>query len=300
MIESALTALSDAMVRAAATAGASTIRVDGRKEGSASGVIYQPGWVIAASHAVQRNNGIQVELPDGIIVPAQLAGRDPASDLCLLRLETESAIAAERSGEEAQIGQIVLALGRPTSDGIQASLGVVGAVGGPLRGQHNRLLERFIRTDAIPYPGFSGGPLVDGNGRVLGINTSGFAPGASLAVPSALAWQVADALRQFGRMRRGYLGVKSQPVELPAGSATSLNRDQQKGLLLVSVERGQPADQAGLIVGDILLALDGAPLEEHEQLLRHLSNSLAGKTVTFDVLRGGRLVKVDVKVGERE
>ncbi len=300
MEESVLTALSDSMVRAAATAGAATVRVDGRRGGASSGVIYQPGWIIAANHAVERANGIQIELPDGSQAPAQLAGRDPASDLCLLRLDSQSAAAAEPAGEEAQVGQIVLALGRPTPEGIQASLGVVGAVGGPLQGQHGRLLERFIRTDAIPYPGFSGGPLVDGDGRVLGINTSGFVPGASLAVPAAIAWQVAETLRQFGRIRRGYLGVQSQPVDLPQGAAEQLGRAQQKGLLLVGVERGQPADQAGLMVGDILAALDGAPLEDHEQLMQRLSGNLAGKTVPAEVLRGGRLVKMAITPGERE
>lgn len=300
MQESVLTTLSDSMVRAAATAEAAIVRVDGRRGHSASGLIYQPGWIIAANHAVERPNGIQIELPDGSQIPAQLAGRDPASDLCLLRLESQNMLAAEPAGEEAQVGQFVLALGRPTSNGIEASLGVVGAVGGPLQGQRGLLLERFIRTDAIPYPGFSGGPLVDGDGRVLGINTSGFAPGASLAVPSAIAWQVAQTLRQFGRMRRGFLGVQSQPVDLPAGAADSLGRSQPKGLLLVNVERGQPADQAGLMVGDILVALDGAPMEEHEQLMQRLASNLAGKLVTAEILRGGRLVKVEVKIGERE
>jgi S1-C subfamily serine protease len=299
MEESVLTALSDSMVRAAATAGASTVRVDGRKGQSASGTIYQPGWIIAASHAVERQNGIQIEMADGSQAPAQLVGRDPASDLCLLRVESQGA-AAETYGEEAKVGQIVLALGRPTSEGIQASLGVVGAVSGPLPARNGRLLERFIRTDAIPYPGFSGGPLVDGDGHVLGINTSGFVPGASLAVPSGIAWQVAQALRQFGRMKRGFLGVQSQPVELPPDVADQLKRGQKNGLLLVGVERGQPADQAGLMVGDILVAFEGSPLEEHEQLLRRLAGSLAGKTVTLEVLRGGRLVNVNVKVGERE
>lgn len=297
MEESVLTALSDSMVRAVERAGAATARVDGRGGQSASGVIYRPGWVIAASHAVERRSGIQVELPDGRLAPAELAGRDPSSDLCLLRVETGGAPAAEPAAEETQVGQIVLALGRPTSEGIQATLGVVGAVGGPLQAQGGRLLERFIRTDAIPYPGFSGGPLVDGDGRVLGINTSGFAPGASLAVPTAIAWRVADSLRQYGRVRRGYLGVQSQPVDLPA--AAGMDGRQQKGLLLVSVERGHPADQASLMVGDILIALDGALLEDHDQLLALLAADLAGREVPYAALRGGRLVQGKITVGER-
>ena len=299
METSVLTALSDSMVRAAATAGAATVRVDGRKGHSASGVIVQPGLVICASHAVERDDGIQIELPDGSLAPAQLVGRDPASDLCLLRVENETFAAALPASEPAQVGQIVLALGRPTADGIQASLGVVGAVGGPLRGQNGRLLERFIRTDAIPYPGFSGGPLVDGDGGVLGINTSGFAPGASLAVPAAAAWQIAQAIQQFGRVKRGFLGIQSQPVELPAGASSGLGREQKLGLLLSMVERGQPADSAGLMVGDILVAIDNQPLETHEQLVQWLAAGTAGKTASLEVLRGGRLANLSVKIGER-
>ncbi len=299
MEASVLTALSDSMARAAATAGAATVRVDGRSGLSASGVIYQPGWIISASHAVERRDEVKIELPDGSQLTAHLAGRDPASDLCLLRLDDQSAAAAEPAGDEAQVGQIVLSLGRPTSDGIQASLGVVGAVGGPLQGQNGRLLERFIRTDAIPYPGFSGGPLVDGDGHVLGINTSGFVPGASLAVPSATAWRIAQTLSQYGRIRRGFLGIRSESVDLPPGSADILSRPQQKGLLVVGVERGQPADQAGLMVGDILVALDGVPLEEHDALMMRLADNAAGKSVTIEVLRGGRLVRVSAAVGER-
>lgn len=161
------------------------------------------------------------------------------------------------------------------------------------------MLERFIRTDAIPYPGFSGGPLVDGDGKIVGINTSGFAPGASLAIPAAHAWRIGQSLTQFGRIRRGYLGVRSQAVELPADAENVLGRPQLTGLLLVGVERGQPAEQSGLMVGDILVGLDGKPVADHDTLLDILSADLAGQTMQAELLRGGKLTRQDVRIGER-
>lgn len=296
----ALSALSDAMVQAVETAGAATVRVDARGRGSASGIVYQPDFILTANHVVEREKEIHIALPDGRLIQAQLAGRDLVSDLCLLRLETAAPVAGEPADGEAQVGQIVLALGRPSNEGIQASLGVVGAVGGPLHNGRNGLLERFIRTDAIPYPGFSGGPLVDGDGRILGINTSGFAPGASLAIPAAYAWRIARSLVQYGRIRRGFIGIRSQAVELPGEAAQWLGRAQKGGLLLVGIERGYPADQAGLMVGDILVRLDGAPMEDPEKLLERLSADMAGKSVPIEILRGGKLLHLDLRVGERQ
>ncbi len=294
-----LTALSDAMARAVATAGASTVEVDARRGGSASGIVFQPGLILTANHVVESEDNIRIGLPDGNETRAALAGRDPGTDLCVLRLDRDGAMQGTQAPGEAQVGQFVLALGRPGKEGIQASLGVVGAVGGPLNTGRGGILERFIRTDAIPYPGFSGGPLVDGDGRMVGINTSGFAPGASLAIPAAYAWRIGQSLNQFGRIRRGYLGVRSQAVELPADTESLLGRRQLNGLLLVGVERGQPAEQSGLMVGDILVGLGGRPVGDHDTLLEILAGDLAGQTLPAELLRGGKLLRLDVRIGER-
>ncbi len=299
MEENVLSALSNAMTHAVDTAGAVTVTVDARRGGGASGIVFQNGLVLTANHVVDREEDIHIGLPDGSQIQASVAGRDPGSDLSVLRLDRAVNLPVAQALGEAQVGQIVLALGRPEKDGIQASLGVVGAVGGPLRTGRGGMLERFIRTDAIPYPGFSGGPLVDGDGKIVGINTSGFAPGASLAIPAAHAWRIGQSLTQFGRIRRGYLGVRSQAVELPADAENVLGRPQLTGLLLVGVERGQPAEQSGLMVGDILVGLDGKPVADHDTLLDILSADLAGQTMQAELLRGGKLTRQDVRIGER-
>jgi S1-C subfamily serine protease len=193
-----------------------------------------------------------------------------------------------------------LALGRPSSEGIQASLGVVSAVGGPVRTGHGGLLERYIRTDAIPYPGFSGGPLVDSAGRVLGMNTSGLARGASLVIPAGLAWQIAGSLAKHGSVRRGYLGVRSQPVEIPPAQQQALGRQQETGLLLVGVERDSPAAAGGLMVGDILTGIAGGSVSDPDELLSRLAGDLVGQPTPVEVLRGGQLATITVTIGERK
>jgi S1-C subfamily serine protease len=298
--EEILVAFSEALAAAAARGGSATVLVDARQRFPASGIAYAPDLVLTADHVVEREEEIRVQLPDGSQLAAALAGRDPTTDLALLRLERGGAAPAERAPQEARVGQLTLALGRPTTEGLQASLGVISAIGGPVRSWRGGLLERYLRTDATPYPGFSGGPLVDTSGRVLGVNTSGLARGASLAIPVGLAWQAAEALAKHGSLRRGYLGVRSQPVEITAGQQQALGRAQGSGLLLVGVERGSPAEQGGLIVGDIIVAIAGAPVSDPDELVARLTGSLVGQPTLVEVLRGGQPRTSAVTIGERK
>jgi S1-C subfamily serine protease len=161
------------------------------------------------------------------------------------------------------------------------------------------LLENYLRTDSIPYPGFSGGPLIDASGRVLGINTSGLASGISLTIPITLAWGVAHALDQHGQVRRGYLGIRSQPVAIPSAGRQALGREQENGLLLVGVEDGSPAASGGLMVGDILVGLAGETIIEPDQLLARLVGAIVGQPAAVEVLRGGEPLTLEVTIGER-
>jgi len=297
--DNSLTALSDAMVAAVDKAGAATVLVNARRRFPASGVSFKADLVLTADHVVERDEEITIGLPDGSEIPAKVAGRDPGSDLALLRLDKPVLAVAEPAGQDARVGQLVLALGRPTLEGIQASLGVVSAAGGPVRTGGGGLLERYLRTDATPYPGFSGGPLVDTAGQVLGVNTSGLGRGASLAIPVSLAWQVAEALLKHGSVKRGYLGVRSQPVMIPAAQQKALGRQQASGLLLVGVEENSPAEAGGMMVGDIIVAIAGAPVTDPDELLGRLVGQVVGQPTPVEVLRGGQPATITVKIGER-
>lgn len=291
--------LSQALADAVERAAEATVLVNARRRLPASGIVYAADRILTADHIIEREEDISVVLPDGSEVSASLVGRDPRSDLALLRLDRAASTIAQHAAQEARIGQMVLALGRPTRAGIEASLGIVSAAGGPVRTGRGGLIERYLRTDAIPYPGFSGGPLIDSDGAVVGINTSGLAMGTMLCIPMAQAKKIADALAQHGRIKRGYLGIRSQPSELPTAQQQALGRQQRAGLLVIWVEDGGPAAQGGLIVGDILVAIGGRPVEHPDDLQSELVGAIVGQQVAVEVLRGGQPQTLTVTVGER-
>jgi S1-C subfamily serine protease len=294
-----LSALSNSLAEAVQTGGAATLTVDARPRFPASGVAYVKDLVLTASHVVHHEEAIKVSLPDGEELSAELLGRDPHSDLALLRLAAAKAKPAQPADGEANVGQLALALGRPSAEGVQASLGIVSAKGAGLRTRHGARLDAYLRTDAIPYPGFSGGPLVDVEGRVLGVNTSGLGYGASMTIPATLAWTIAAAIQEHGSLKRGFLGVRSQMVELPAEGRKALKREQVTGLLIAGIESGSPAAEGGLMVGDILVGIAGHPTPNHEDLIAQMSGEVVGKPTPLEVLRGGNVATVSVTIGER-
>ena len=295
-----LTAFSDQMVQAVEKAGESTVLVNGRRRIPASGIAYASDLILTADHVVERDEDLSVMLADGTSISVTIAGRDPGNDLALLRLEKPGVKPAEKASREARVGEVVLALGRPSQEGIEASFGIISAIGGPVRTFSGGLLERYLRTDVIPFPGFSGGPLIDTEGRVVGLNTSGLAHGASITIPAALAWLDAENLAKYGYVKRGYLGIRSQSVALSSDLRKALGREQEHGLLLVSVETGSPAEAGGLIVGDILVGIEGQAVADHDQLMTYLTGGAVGKPTSVQVLRGGQPLSVTVTIGERK
>jgi S1-C subfamily serine protease len=299
MSQNVLVELSDALADAAEKAGKATVLVNARRRMPASGIVYAPDLILTADHVVEREEGIKVILADGAEVSAQVAGRDAGSDLAVLKLERAAGAIAEATKSPARLGQIALALGRPSAEGIEASLGTVSAIGGPIRTGRGGMLERYLRTDSISYPGFSGGPLVAADGTVLGLNTSGLANGTAVTVPTDIAWQIADTLVQHGRIKRGYLGIRSQTVDIPEASQKALKREQATGLLIVGVENGSPADKGGLIVGDILVGVAGEPVLHHDELFTRLNGEVVGKSAPIDLIRGGQPQTLNVVIGEK-
>lgn len=296
-----LSELSEALASAVEQGAASTVTVKARRRLPASGVAWADGAILTANHVVERDEDISIVLPDGKEVSASIAGRDPGSDLAVLKVEGARLALAERAPEDsARVGHMVLAIGRPSSEGPMASSGVISAIGGPWRTYAGGQVSGYIRADVTFYPGFSGGPLVDAAGRVVGINTSRLGRGAGLSIPTSAAAAIADALLRGGRVKRGYLGIGNQPVRLPAGLAAKLSDGQETGLLIVSVEAGTPADKAGLLIGDVMVAMAGTAVRDTEDLQALLSPAeRVGQATPVSILRGGELKEVTVNVGER-
>lgn len=296
---SPLTDFSNGLTSAVEKGGASTILVDARKRYPASGIAFADDLVLTADHVVTREEDIKVTLPDGNSVSATIAGRDPGSDLALLRI-AEKVLTPAKTSDTFKVGQLVLALGRPSSAGMQASWGIVTAISGPARTSRGGLLDEYIQTETTPYPGFSGGALINTEGDVLGLNTSGLTRGSSLTIPVKVAWRVADALSKHGTVKRGYLGVRTQPVEIPESARQAIKRDQAHGLLVMWLEENGPAQNGGLFVGDILIAISGQPVGDPDDLFSALNSETVGKAIAVEVLRGGRPETVTVTVGERK
>ena len=295
-----LTDFSNILTAAAEKGGSSTLLVDARKRYPASGLAYAEDLVLTADHVVTRDDdSIKVGLPDGKSLKATVAGRDPGSDLAVLRL-AEKALTPAKTSDEVKVGQLVLAVGRPSEAGIQASWGIVTAIAGPTRTHRGGMLDKYIKTETTPYPGFSGGPLLNTEGAVLGLNTSGLSHQSALTIPVSVAWRVADALAQHGSVKRGYLGVRTQPVEIPEGARNALKRDQKSGLLVLWLEENGPAQTGGLFVGDTIVAIGGQSVSEPDDLFAALTSETVGKPIAVEVLRGGRPETVNVTVGERK
>ncbi len=299
MTQNVLVELSDALADAAEKAGKTTVLVNARRRMPASGIAYAADLILTADHIVEREEDIKVILADGTEISAKVAGRDAGSDLAVLKLERAAAPVAEVTKSPARLGQIALVIGRPSPHGIEASLGTVSAIGGPIRTGRGGMLERYIRTDSISYPGFSGGPLVAADGTVLGVNTSGLANGAAITIPADIAWKIAETLVKHGRVKRGYLGIRSQTVEVSEAAQKALKREQGTGLLIVGVENDSPASKGGFIVGDILVAVAGVPVLHHDELFTRLTGDVVGKSTPIEILRGGQPQTLNVNVGER-
>ena len=286
--------LSDDIASLVEKASKSVVRVDARRGRAGTGIVWDSGLVLTANHVVEQEDDIQV-VADDKSTKATLVGRDPATDLALLKVDGLSAPAMPRAKvEDLRPGQIVLAIGRPGS--LKATFGTISSVSSSWRGWRGSEIEHLIQTNAPLYPGFSGGPLVDVDGRAVGMNSWVFGRGDGRAVAMDVAERVVASLKADGRIRRPYLGIGTQEVPLP--EAVKAKAKQDTGLLIVAVEPQSPADKAGLMQGDTLIALNGTTTSSLEDLYSGLRKTKVGGTQTVRVVRAGELKELQVTVGE--
>ncbi|MEZ4502759.1 MAG: S1C family serine protease [Dehalococcoidia bacterium] len=296
----ALVELSEGIASAVERAAGWTVLVAARRRIPASGVVWGAGGVIVtADHAVEQDEDIRLLLPDERETTAELVGRDPSTDLAVLRAADAASVAPAEQvpADEVRVGQIALAVGRPGRGGVQASMGVVSAIGRPQM-RRRRGPDALVRSDATLFPGFSGGPLIDASGRAIGVNTSRFRPHDGVTIPTAVVSRVVGALLANGRIRRAYLGIGSHAVPLQAALASKAG-GQESGLLIVSVEAGAAAESAGVLVGDILVSVAGEAVRGTEDLQTALASELVGAEVRLGILRGGEPVELQATLGER-
>ncbi len=305
-----LDAYSKSVTRVVDRVGPSVVRLDirrgdGRKGGSGSGVIVSPdGLILTNSHVVQGARRADVTLLDGRVLSGRVLGDDPDTDLALVRVDEDATLPAARLGDSKRLrpGEIAIAIGNPLGFDSTVTAGVVSALGRSLRSTNGRLIDDVIQTDAALNPGNSGGPLVASNGEVVGINTAiiAGAQGICFAVAANTARFVLGELVAHGRVRRAYLGVGAGTIALPRRIALRLGLEQTRGVVVSSVEAGSPADHAGLLSGDILLAVDGAPVTSAGDLVRLLGAGMIDRVVPLDILRRSDKRRFWVALRERD
>jgi S1-C subfamily serine protease len=307
--EDILDAYSRAVVEAVEKVGPSVAHLriferegDDEAKSSGSGFIFTPdGFLLTNSHVVAEAGRIEAVLADGRRLPARVIGDDPDSDLALLRLPADGLPAAEL-GDSSRLrpGQLAIAVGNPLGFENSVTAGVVSALGRSFRSAGGRMIDDVVQTDAALNPGNSGGPLVDSRGRVIGVNTAVIlqAQGLCFAIPSNAASAVASAILRDGRVRRGYLGFGGQNISLSRRSARVLGLPGGTALLAIMVERGGPAEAAGLREGDVLLSFDGLPIEGMDGLRRCLGEGSIGTASRLSVLRRDRRLELEVVPAE--
>jgi serine protease Do len=292
--------LSNALAQATDRAAANVVAVHTERRGSSSGIVWRSGVVVTAEHALRRDEEIQVTLPDGRVVSATLAGRDPSTDIAVLKC-AEAASAVPQFGDTATLkpGSLTLVVGRTRASGPVAALGVVSLVAPERRTWTGASLAPYIRLDVGLQPTAVGGAVIDAHGTVVGLSTPRFARFGAIAVPASAINKIADTLLKKGRIPRGYLGVGLQPVRLPDTLREKVQWKEKTAAIVLEVHPGGPADKAGIVIGDILVSLGGQPVTSMEDVQYHLAGDAIGKPLPLKFVRGGTIQEGSVVVAER-
>jgi S1-C subfamily serine protease len=296
----ALIELSNALAAATERAATHIVAVHTGPRGSSSGVIWRAGIIVTADHALRSDEEIKVTLPEQRVVSATLVGRDATTDLAVLKCaEAASPVPAFGDAAELAAGHLTLVVGRTRASGPVAALGAVSLAVAERRQWGGATLSPYIRLDVGLQPTAIGGAVVDARGKVVGIATPKFARFGAIAIPAATVNRVADVLLSKGRIPRGYLGVGLQPIRLPAELTQSTHRKGKTATIVLDVAPDSPAHKAELLIGDLLLSLDGHEVLHPGDVHSTLGPDSIGKTFVAQLLRGGELREVRISVTER-
>ena len=296
---STLVEFSQQLANTVEKAGQSVLSVLEGGRAGVSGTVWREGIGVAVDHTIQGLEEVTVILPSGKETTVSVTGRDPGTDIAILKLPTDTPAAALGDDSGARPGEIVLSIGRRGTEGLAATYGLISAIGGPWRTSSGGRVDRWFRLDLNPFPGFSGGPIINAGCEVLGIATSG--PGRSAAVvPAATVNRIVDQLVKHGRTVRGYIGIGVQPVAFPEDAWQKLGISGGRGLLIIAVAPDSAATESGLMLGDVIVAIDGNALQSSASLQSMLDGESVGKPVSLSVVRGGQLMKVGVTVREKQ
>lgn len=299
MASSVMETLSNELAAAAEAVGGSVVAVYGRRWMPSSGIQWRKGVIVTANHTLRRDEDIVVSLAAGKSTKAKLAGRDPSRDLAILKPSEDTALGVPQFADGVKLGHFVLALGRSRGANLVASAGIVGGLSGEWQPRRGGRLDQHIRLDLELYPGFSGGPLVNAQGKVVGVNTRGLARGRAVTIPVATVNRVVDELLEKGHIARPYLGLAMQPVAVPESLRSKVSSAASSGLLVVHVETGGPAEKAGVLLGDLLVEFQGTPVADTADIQDSLSTSKVGDTVAVTLLRGGAPSTLSIKLEDR-
>jgi S1-C subfamily serine protease len=291
---------SQELAAAAEQAGTSVVTVHARHRVPSSGIHWRKGVLVTANHTVRREDEISILVHGGKRASAKLAGRDPGTDLAVLKFDQDG-VAVPQFGDAAKVklANLVLALGRTRSGNLVASAGIIGGLSGEYRTWRGGRIEQSIRLDLALYSGFSGGPLVNAEGKVLGLNTNGFGRGRAVTIPVATVNRVVDELLEKGYIARPYLGIAMQPVALPEALRGKLKSPAGGGLMVLHVEPGGPAEKAGIVLGDVIVELQGKPALDPEHIQDLLASAKVNDKVVTTVIRGGAPLELSITLGER-
>jgi S1-C subfamily serine protease len=292
--------LSNVLAQSTERAAANVVAVHAEARGSASGVVWRTGIIVTAEHALRRDEEIHATLPDARVVPATLAGRDPSTDLVVLKC-AEATVGVAAFGDAAALrpGNLTLVVGRTRASGPVAALGVVSLVAPERRTWTGAALTPYIRLDVGLQPTAIGGAVVDAQGRTVGMATPRFARFGAIAIPAPAIDRVVDTLLKKGHIPQGFLGVGLQPVRLPDALRQSLQRSEKTAAIVLEVEPESPAHKAGIVIGDILIALAGHPVARLEDVHAQLHGEAIGQQLALKFVRGGAVQEVNIVVGER-